>query len=612
MKFNWKIGGEAGFGVMTTGVVISKIATRSGYHIFNYQEYPSLIRGGHNTVEVVISDEDVGAPQWGVDMLVCLNKDTYDFHKHRLHEKSIIIYDPEQFEIAEQIGIKIAVPFQGIRKTEKIQQQMVNTVAMGTSLAVMGADLSIFTDLLKEQFSRKGQEVIDFNLRLAKIGYDHVKQNNSPTVVVFAPKEDTHKRMVLTGNDAYSAALVAADCRYYAAYPMTPSSSILMTLADWQKDNKMVVRHSEDEIAVINSALGASFSGVRSSVGTSGGGFALMVEALSYAGVAEIPIVVYLGMRPGPATGMPTWTEQGDLLFAVNAGHGEFPKIVLAPGDPEEMIHLTLKAFDLADIYQTPVIVLADKFLGESYKDISHETVDQRFKEYIPNRGKIVHDTQQSPYLRYKVTEDGSSEMLIPGKQGVFYQANSYEHLEDSHTSEDSSVRIAQVDKRQRKITTYMATPSKYIDDPLWKDPHFAEPVLYGDPESTVVFVSWGGTKGIIREAQKLLERNFHQSTGFLHFTHVFPLNEALVKSFFKEDKRYILVENNSHGQFGQLLRMQTGIEIKEKLLKYDGRPFWPEEIVAYMTKSFEKLDDDQKNLIHKLQSSISDTASNS
>jgi 2-oxoglutarate ferredoxin oxidoreductase subunit alpha len=605
MKFNWKIGGEAGFGVMTTGVVISKIATRLGYHIYNYQEYPSLIRGGHNTVEVVISDEEVSAPKWEVDMLVCLNKDTYDLHKHRLHEKSIVIYDQDQFEITENSFVKITVPFKKIKLESKIHQQMINTVATGASLGLMGGDLGIFTDLLKEQFARKGQEVVDFNLQLAKRGFDLVQLENAKAVKVFVPKEGKGKRMVLTGNDAFSVGAVGADCRYYAAYPMTPSSSILMTLAEWQEKNGMVVRHSEDEIAVISSALGAAFSGVRSSVGTSGGGFALMVESLSFAGIAEIPLVVFLGMRPGPATGMPTWTEQGDLLFAVHAGHGEFGKIVLAPGDPEEMLYLSMKAFELADIYQIPVIVVGDKLLCESYKDISYEMVQERLKTFIPNRGKIVRKTSESPYLRYKVTEDGISEMLIPGQADAFYQANSYEHVEDSHTSEDAQVRIDQVDKRQRKIDGYMNNPSKYIDDPTWKSPHFAEPVLYGDPEASVVFVSWGGTKGIIRDAQKLLLDQYQQRTAFLHFTHVFPLNEAVVQSFFHPDKRYILIENNAHGQFGQLLRMHTGIDLKEKILKYDGRPFWPEEIVAYMTKSYEKLDEAQKGMIDKLKVTI-------
>jgi len=581
MKFNWKIGGEAGYGIMTTGTVISKIATRSGLHIFSYFEYPSLIRGGHNTVEVVFSDEEITAPKWIVDMLVCLNKETFDLHKHRLGKDSIVMYDPDNFEPDIECK-KVPLPLKKIKEKQEIHQQMLNTVAVGASIAMLGGDMSIFEDILKHQFARKGQEVVDFNIKLARVGFDQIKADNVTPLDILAKKSETPDKLVLTGNDAFSIGTVGADCKYYAAYPMTPSSSILMSLAAWQDKTQMIVRHSEDEIAVINSALGASFAGARSSVGTSGGGFALMVEALSYSGVAEIPIVVFLGMRPGPATGMPTWTEQGDLLFATQAGHGEFPKIVLVPGDVAEMIELTLKAFDLADIYQLPVIVVSDKFLCESYKDVLKDVIEKKLKSYTPNRGKIVAKTNQSPYLRYKYEEDGVSEMLIPGQKGAYYQANSYEHIEDTHTTEESEPRKKQVEKRNEKWMTYLKI-SKLKSQNSNQNVFFEGPKIYGDPNADTVFVSWGGTKGIVLEAQKILASEHSKNTAFLHFTHMYPLNEETVKGQFKENTRYILIENNSHAQFGQLLRMQTGIDIKEKLLKYDGRPFFPEEIVKYI-----------------------------
>lgn len=597
MKFNWKIGGEAGFGIMTTGTVISKIATRSGYHIFSYFEYPSLIRGGHNTVEVVFSDEEITASQWAIDMLVCLNKDTYELHKHRLHNKSIVIYDPENVEPDIEC-IKVPIPLKKIKIEQEVHQQMLNTVAIGVSVAMLGADMTIFENILRHQFERKGQEVVDFNIKLARLGYDHIKDEGAMPLRILSKKAEAPSKLVLTGNDSFCMGAVTADLRYYAAYPMTPSSSILMTLADWQYKNGMVVRHSEDEIAAVNSVLGASFAGVRSAVSTSGGGFALMVEALSYSGVAEIPIVVFLGMRPGPATGMPTWTEQGDLLFATQAGHGEFPKIVLAPGDVHEMAELALKAFDLADIYQLPVIVVSDKFLCESYQDLLQETINTSFKNYSPNRGKIVEHTNEEKYLRYKLSEDGISEMLIPGQKGQFYQANSYEHIEDSHTTEDDNARKNQVDKRNAKWTTYLNGT-----DPKQS---FVEPIVYGDKDADIVFVSWGGTKGIVHEAQKMLVCDHNQKTAFIHFTHVFPLNEKAVTKYFKEDKRYILIENNSHAQFGQLLRMYTGIDIKEKFLKYDGRPFWPEEIVEYIfPKTYPQLSLEEQGVLEKIKNSM-------
>ena len=586
MKFNWKIGGEAGFGIMTSGMILAKIATRSGYHIFDYSEYPSLIRGGHNTYEVVISDAPVHASKTQIDLLACLNKETFDLHKHRLHSQSYIIFDADEFT-PEGDFRTVAIPFKKIKPEHKIHQQMINTVAVSASLFLMGGNPETFEAILQKQFERKGQEVVDFNIKLARIGTDYVKASGVAFDKILVPRDQKPTKTIMTANDAFSLATVAADCRYFAAYPMTPASSVLGTLAAWQYKAHMVVRHSEDEIAVINSALGASFAGVRSGVATSGGGFALMVEALSYAGIAELPIVVFLSMRPGPATGLPTWTEQGDLLFAVHSGHGEFPKMVYAAGDVDEMVDLTLKAFDMADVYQTPVIVLSDKQLSESRRDMLKEEFDTKLKTYVPNRGKIVRQTKQEDYLRFKDEADGISEMLIPGQQGQYFQANSYEHIEDSHTTEDDKETKIQKDKRNRKALTYLKN-------------HFEMPKVFGDISSAeLIFVSWGSNKGAILEAQEELSKQGH-SIAYIHFTHLYPMDEQKIQTFFEtfKDKRLVLVENNSQAQFGQLLRMQTGITIKEKLLKYDGRPFWVDELVAFVTGSGESS---SKNILEKL-----------
>ena len=573
MKYNWKIGGEAGFGIMTSGLIVAKIATRSGYHIFDYSEYPSLIRGGHNTYEVAISDEPVGASKWDIDMLACLNKDTFEIHKHRLHENSYVIYDPDEFQPEGNYRL-VQIPFKKIKQEEQVHQQLLNTIAIAASLVLMGGKIETFEDIIRTQFGRKGAEVVDLNLKLIRHGLEYVQKSGVEILSILNTRSDAPTKAIMTGNDAFSLAAVGADCKYYAAYPMTPASSVLGTLAGWQYETGMVVRHPEDEIAVINSALGAAFSGVRSSVATSGGGFALMVEALSYAGIAEIPVTVFMSMRPGPATGMPTWTEQGDLLFTAHAGHGEYPKFVFTPGDIDETIALTLKAFDMADIYQTPAIVMSDKQLSESRKDIMSNDLQDMIKNHTPNRGKIVSHTDELPYLRFKDMPDGVSPMLMPGQPGVFYQANSYEHVEDSHTSEDSHVKNQQTDKRNRKIQTYLQN-------------HFELPQIYGDvSQSDIIFVSWGSNKGAIREAQKLLTAQ-NISTAYVHFTHVYPMDEKKIQALFAKfnSKRIILIENNSHAQFGQLLRMQTGITIEEKYLKYDGRSFWPEEIVNYISK---------------------------
>lgn len=565
----WKVGGEAGFGIMTTGLTFAKIATRSGYHIFDYFEYPSLIRGGHNTYEVLVSEDEVYMSQQNIDVLVCLNKETYETHKHRLQPHSIVIYNSNDFQISESIE-KINITFRDILNEHEASLVMMNNIALGASLAALGWNLDTLFDMIEETFGKKGEAVVAINKKLAQAGYDIVSKTKLKVDITLSPKEK-EDRLVLTGNDAFALATVAADCRFYVAYPMTPSSTVLTTLADYAVKTGMVVRHAEDEISVINTALGGSFMGVRSSVGTSGGGFALMVESLSYAGVAEIPIVVFLSQRPGPATGLPTWTEQGDLLFAVHAGHGEFPKIVLAPGDIQEMITLTTQAFDLADIYQTPVIIMSDKHLSESHQSVSEVFFTLLIKSYKPDRGKITMNVKSS-YLRYKITDDGISPMLVPGLSGHFYQANSYEHLQDGHTTEDAQARIDQVDKRNRKEKTYLSN-------------HFRLPQVIGDIEKAkIVFVSWGSPKGAILEAMRVLQEK-GVKTALIHFTHLYPMDEQKVCAMMPEGKNYILVENNSHAQFGRLLRQLTGITIKKKLLKYDGRPIWPEEILHFVEK---------------------------
>ncbi len=572
MKFTWKIGGEAGFGILTSGLFFSKIANRIGYQTFDYIEYPSLIRGGHNALEVVVSDEEVHALKKDIDFLVCLNEDTFKHHKHKLASHALVIFDPDDFSIEEADITKIPVPFKKILTDLKGQPVMKNTIALGATMAGMGSDLTFLNEIIEQQFGRKGQEVIDFNKKFAALGFDHVQKNYSQYIKPHLAKRDSEKKLVLSGNDAFCLGSLVADCRVYCAYPMTPSSTVLTTMASWQEKTGMVVRHAEDEISVINTALGASFAGVRSAVGTSGGGFALMVESISFAGIAEIPIVVFLASRAGPATGMPTWTEQADLLFAVHAGHGEFPKIVFAPGDIEEMVELTAKAFNLAEVYQTPVIVMSDMFLSESHKSVSKKFVDELIMNYKVNKGKTIDQDQISnfkdqKYLRYKLSEDGISPRLIPGSKGHYYQANSYEHIEDGHTTEDALPRKQQVTKRNKKSETYLAAD-------------FQPPKTYGNLDTAkIVFVSWGSNKGPVLEAQKILKLNGKES-AFIHFTHLYPLKREMIAPFFKQDKRYILVENNSQAQFGKLLLMETGIEIKDKLLKYDGRPFWPEEIV--------------------------------
>ncbi|MBP7876196.1 2-oxoacid:acceptor oxidoreductase family protein, partial [Candidatus Woesebacteria bacterium] len=451
-SYSWKIGAPAGFGVMTVGMLMAKLAARNGLTVAGYPEYPSLIQGGHNTFEITASpsaDTETVATKRAVDCLVCLTADTLSLHANRLSSDSLVVYDPAVFQPDSQItnAQLVAVPLSELQASLKADKIMINTIAFGASAALFGSKLDVVLELITDQFAgKKSTEIAEINQKCVTAGYEYIVEH-FPQLQRTLGANTASKKMVITGNDAFALAAIAADCRLYVSYPMTPTSAVLEVLTAFQENSGMVVKTAEDEIAVTGIALGASFAGARTGVGTSGGGFALMVEHISYAGIAEIPLVILLGQRPGPATGMPTWTEQGDLLFAVHAGHGEFPKIVLAAGDLEEMARLTVEAFDLADRYQTPVILMSDKYLAESQRSMPM-SVMQELQATKADRGKLLleyADTADKKYERYADTTDGVSPRLLPGVAGQYYQANSYEHLPDSHTSEDGAVRIQQV-----------------------------------------------------------------------------------------------------------------------------------------------------------------------
>ena len=570
-----KIGGEAGFGIMTTGLLMGKIATRSGYHAFEYSEYPSLIRGGHNVIEVRFGDEKIWSQQKKVDVLVCLNLETFNLHAGEVKEGGVIVYDADRIPEAKLNKPKtnisyVHVPFVKILQENKLSTVMLNNIALGVLMHILGADIGILNNLIEENFARKAAEITDKNKLAASLGFDCAKKA-LPEGYKFklVKKDNSLPRMYISGNEMIGLGAITAGCKFYVAYPMTPSSVLLHYLASKSVGSGMVVKHAEDEISVINMALGASWAGVRSMVGTSGGGFALMVESVSLAGITETPLVIVMGQRPGPATGMPTWTEQGDLLFVVHAGHGEFPKIVLAPGDVEESYKLTLKAFNLADKYQTPVFIIGDKYLQEGHESVDSDLIVNH--KIIIDRGKLLSRTDLAKlkeYKRYLITADGISPRAIPGLKGSLHQSNSYEHLEDGHTTEGARERTAQVDKRNRKADTYLSSD-------------FVLPTLFGEKKAPLTLISWGSMKSPILQAMSDLPGKFN----YLHFNHLWPLDREKVKNLLTSFKKTLLVENNSQAQLGQLLTLATGVEFPDKLLKYSGRPIYPEEIIDKMTE---------------------------
>ena len=375
---------------MTTGHMFSKIAVKHGYKIFDYIEYPSLIRGGHNVYEVRVSDEEIYSQEKKVDFLFALNKETYDLHKEEVREGGIIVYNSDNFKLntgEKERNVAIySLPLSKIISDIGAQKVMENNVALGATIAILSMEINALYLIIESIFRKKGQEVIDKNKEAAKAGYEYVTKNPPDGFDHKLLPRKAEPQIIATGNEAAGMGAFVGGCQFFVAYPMTPSSALLHIMAMYGEKYGVVVKHAEDEISVMNMAIGASYAGARSMIGTAGGGFSLMVEGLGLAGITETPVVVMVGQRPGPATGMPTWTSQGDLQFVIHAAQDEFPRIVLTPGDINEVFWLTAEAFNLAEIYQTPVFILTDKYLLESHASVPVFELNQ----VKINRGKLI------------------------------------------------------------------------------------------------------------------------------------------------------------------------------------------------------------------------------
>jgi 2-oxoglutarate ferredoxin oxidoreductase subunit alpha len=564
-----KIGGEAGFGIMAAGTILAKAFSRRGYYTIASNEYPSLIRGGHNAITVGIATEQFHSLHDTLDILIALNKETIDIHKNELHEGSCVVFNPKDgtpnsadFPSKTQL---VALPLSEIVSTLNADDLMRNTVALGATVALLGSDFSILADVIQTQFVKKGRTVIDENISVARAGYDVIQKTYTSLHEYYLDSPKKREELcILNGSDAVGIGALDGGMKFAAIYPMTPINSLITLFADHKKELGIVYIQPEDEIAGINMAIGASLAGVRSMVATSGGGFSLMVEGVSLAGIIEAPLVIDLGMRPGPATGMPTWTEQGELLFAIHSGHGESARIVLSPGDVAECYQLSRTAFDLAQDYQIPVFILTDKYLNENLWSVDKSVFDNPPK---PQNGKrVAQETIPPDFKRYDGSpSDGVSERSIPGMEKGLYIANSYEHDEKGFTTEDPVVRKSMTDKRLRKLNTIIN--------------HSPVPTIYGDTDSELTFVSFGSTKGPILEAMTVLKKK-GISTKFIHFSWVYPLNAGKVKELLQNEKRLIDIEGNGTGQLAKLILEVSGIDIREKLLKYDGRQWEPENII--------------------------------
>ncbi len=568
--FNWKIAGTAGDGILNAGLMLAKCAAKGGLWSFASAEYPSLIRGGHNHLDVRIADRQLLSHTSHLNLLVALNQESVDKHAKKLTPGGGIIFDGDALKLDHKIIGRADVNLYPVPLLKIAQENggkiMRNVVAMGATLALADFDLEVFNSVLRDNFGKKkGAEVAEANIKALKAGYDYARQNFGNNFRYRLKSVGNGGRLFMSGNEAISAGSIKAGCKFFAAYPMTPASSILHTMASFEKDYNVVVKHTEDEIAAMNMAIGANFAGVRSMTATSGGGFALMTEAFGLAAQAETPLVVVNAMRPGPATGMATHSGQGDLRFILHAAPDDFPRIVLAPGTVEECYYLTFYSFNLAEKYQLPVVILTDKYLGESF------SITEIFETNLKiDRGMLATNEQlealgnNGGYHRYKVTDSGVSLRSRPGQPGGEHVASSYEHDEEGFEREEEDNKNKMAAKRFKKLE--IATKE------------IPQPGLTGPDDADLTIVGWGSTKGPILEAMRLLNKEGIK-TNYLQIVFVSPFPEKTVESILKKAKNTVIVENNQTAQMASVIRENTGIKIENRILKYDGRPFSPEEL---------------------------------
>jgi 2-oxoglutarate ferredoxin oxidoreductase subunit alpha len=541
------IGGEAGQGLVTIGQLLGKALVRAGYEIFISQSYHSRIRGGHNTFAIRLGTGPFFAPRENIDILVALNAETVELHRGQLTERALLIADSA---FAPDLPGTISVPF-----AELGPERLLNTAALALLGQVLDLPSEPLYQALEIMLGKKHPEVMaenqDIMEKSRKWAETHVPKHGF-TLTGGSPATD---RLLLNGNEAIALGALAAGLKFCAFYPMTPATSIVLELITHAEIMRCIVEQAEDEIAAINMAIGAAFAGAPSMVATSGGGFALMAEGVSLAAMTETPVLIAVAQRPGPATGMPTRTEQADLEFVLHAGHGEFPRAIFAPGSIEACYHLTQKALGLAEQSQSPVFLLTDQFLADSSRPVT--PFDPA--AITPVRAGSNPDSEPTPYQRYRLTESGLSPRLLPGLSTQLVVADSDEHDEDGHISEDHGVRISMVEKRLRKLD-------------LLKQQVVA-PLLDGENGAALLLVCWGSSQGPVREAVAVL-REQGRSVAGLHFSQVWPLVPAQFLDILQDAGKVICVEGNATGQFARLIQREAGFAIPERIARYDGLPF--------------------------------------
>ena len=558
-----RVGGAAGDGVQSAGLIIAKAFSRSGLHANTYNYYQSIIRGGQSWYQIRASDRKVRSQGDNVNVMIALNKDSLERHTSPtineggaspIGKDGLVIYDQSISDFRKGDCQYCALPLSEIAARHGKNALMKNTVAIGAAMASIGINFEVLASVIRDQFGNKGTAAEE-NVKAAKEGYDHYLQNFKKLNVTL--KTSSKKFYLISGGESLALGAVNAGMKMYVAYPMTPASSALHYLAEHEKDFKIFVKIPEDEISAVNMAIGANYAGVRAMTGSSGGGFSLMVEALGMSGMMEVPLVIYESQRAGPSTGLPTKTEQGDLNLVIGASQGDFPRIVLAPRNVEDAFYCTREAFNLAEKYQVPVIVMSDLYVAEHYETV--EKFDLNFKI---ERGKIASPGSEN-YMRYEYTSDGISFRALPGTVGLMHNEDSDEHNEYgdvvSDAVTDPTLRVESMKKRMRKLDGYIRemppTPTYRYDD------------------AEIAIVQWGGTQGVVEEAVDAL-REKGIRVGLIEINRVYPLNPDIGKLLHGK-KQIIVVENNYSGQMNRLLRSEFLVKT-DLVTKFDGESFYP------------------------------------
>ncbi len=558
------ISGEAGQGVKSLEKILATVAKNSGYNIFTTEEYMSRIRGGVNSTEIRVSSNRIKAFVNKIDILIPLTKETTPHLSKRITEDTLVIGEKKDNPHFENL---IDVHFTEIAKDVggKIYS---NTVAVGVIGGILGLDRKEVKQTLKKHFQTKGEDIVKNNITALIKGYEVAEKVSGNKLFAeikekkITPSDKIKDEPMINGGEAVALGALAGGCNFISSYPMSPSTSVLVNLAKFSQKIDIAVEQAEDEISAVNMMIGAWYAGARAMITTSGGGFALMGEGLSLAGIMESPSVFHIAQRPGPATGLPTRTEQGDLALALYTGHGDFPRIILAPRSPRQAFFITQKAFNLADKYQLPVIILTDQFLVESFYNI-----EERLNTKGMKMENNVIETDEN-YKRYKITDNGISPRGIPGYGKGLVKQDSDEHTEEGLITEDlDNVRIPMVDKRMKKLNGIK-------EDIL-------EPELIGSKEYKILLVGWGSTYHSVVEAIRLLKRD---DIAFLHFSWVYPLPDN-VKDYMNIAEKIITIENNYNGQFAKLLKQEAGIEADDIITKYNGLSFAVEEVYDEVSK---------------------------